>query len=145
MTDSRDSTEILDTDTCWQLLAGAPVGRLVVWSHPGPDIFPINHVVEHDTIVFRTGPGSKLDAAVNGPGVAYEADGYDDSAGEAWSVVVRGVAHEVERADELADARSLPLFPWEAGYKLRWVRITPERVSGRRFRRTAPEKERDPG
>jgi nitroimidazol reductase NimA-like FMN-containing flavoprotein (pyridoxamine 5'-phosphate oxidase superfamily) len=93
----------------------------------------VNYVVDHGTIVFRTAEGTKLAAAVLGTAVAFEADGYDPDAGEAWSVVVKGHAYEIERMDELFEALSLPLFPWHAAPKRRYVRIVPDEISGRRF------------
>ena len=42
-----------------------------------PDIFPINYVVDHGAVVFRTAEGTKLAAAVLGQGVAFEIDGYE--------------------------------------------------------------------
>jgi hypothetical protein len=47
--------------------------------------------------------------------------------------VVKGSAHEVERMHELFDIADLPLFPWHAGPKHRYVRIVPVEVTGRRF------------
>ena len=98
-----------------------------------PDIFPVNFVVDHGTVVFRTAEGTKLAAAVLGRGVAFEVDGYDADAGEAWSVVVKGHATEIERMQDVFDALDLPLFPWHAAPKHRFVRIEPEDISGRRF------------
>ena len=51
----------------------------------------------------------------------------------AWSVVVKGRAHEVERMREYLEAEELPLFPWVASPKPAFVRITPAAVTGRRF------------
>ena len=70
------------------------MGRLAVSILERPDIFPVNHVVDHGRIVFRTAAGTKLAAAVLGRAVAFEVDGYDSVAGEAWSVVVKGRARE---------------------------------------------------
>jgi hypothetical protein len=70
---------------------------------------------------------------VLGLSVAFEIDGYDPTAGEAWSVVVKGRAEEIERMHEFFDALGLPLFPWHAAPKHRFVRIQPDTVSGRRF------------
>ena len=69
----------------------------------------------------------------SGAGVAFEVDGYDASAGIAWSVVVKGHAVEIEKMYELFDAEQLPLFPWHAGSKHRFVRINPTEITGRRF------------
>ena len=76
-----------------------------------PDIFPVNYVVDHGTIVFRTAEGTKFAAAVLGRGVAFEIDGYEAEAGDTWSVVVKGRADEIERVQEVFDALDLPLFP----------------------------------
>ena len=83
--------------------------------------------------MFRTAEGTKLAAALLGRGVAFEVDGYDAAEGEAWSVVVKGYAIEIEQMHEYFDALDLPLFPWHAGPKHRFVRIEPVEFTGRRF------------
>ena len=133
MTTDRLGTTILEVNTCWDLLRSCDVGRLAVSFGDQPDIFPVNFVVDHGTIVFRTAEGTKLAAAVLGRGVAFEVDGYDADAGEAWSVVAKGRATEIERMQDVFEALDLPLFPWHAAPKHRFVRIEPEDVSGRRF------------
>ncbi len=133
MTTDRLGTTILEANSCWDLLRSCDVGRLAVAFGDQPDIFPVNFVVDHGTIVFRTAEGTKLAAAVLGRGVAFEVDGYDADAGEAWSVVAKGRATEIERMQDAFEALDLPLFPWHAAPKHRFVRIEPEDVSGRRF------------
>jgi len=125
--------EVLDPHECWTLLRGSVVGRLAISIANHPDIFPINYVVDHGTVVFRTAEGTKLAGAVLGTGVAFEADGLDTNAKEAWSVVVKGRATEIHALHELFDAADLPLFPWLAGPKHCFVRIVPDEVTGRRF------------
>jgi nitroimidazol reductase NimA-like FMN-containing flavoprotein (pyridoxamine 5'-phosphate oxidase superfamily) len=124
---------MLETNTCWDLLRQADVGRLAVSIADHPDIFPINFVVDHGTVVFRTAEGTKLAGAVLGRAVAFEVDGYEPAAGDAWSVVIKGRARELERMQDVFDALDLPLFPWHASPKHRFVRIEPDDVSGRRF------------
>lgn len=133
LTEDRNGMIVLDEADCWDRLAGASVGRLAVSIANQPDLFPVNHVVDGRTIVFRTAEGTKLAAAVLGTAVAFEVDGYDPEGGQAWSVVVHGSAHEIEELEDLLRAEDLPLFPWHAAPKHRWVRITPTEVSGRRF------------
>jgi nitroimidazol reductase NimA-like FMN-containing flavoprotein (pyridoxamine 5'-phosphate oxidase superfamily) len=123
----------LDQPHCWALLRTADVGRLAVSIADHPDIFPVNFIVDHGTVVFRTAEGTKLAAAVLGQAVAFEADGYDAVSGEAWSVVIKGRATEIERMQELFDAAELPLFPWHAAPKPRFVRVEPDELTGRRF------------
>ena len=133
MTTDRLGVTVLDANQCWDLLRSSEVGRLAVSIGNHPDIFPVNFVVDHGTVVFRTAEGTKLAAAVLGKAVAFEVDGYDADAGEAWSVVIKGRAVEIERIQDVFDALELPLFPWHASPKHRFVRIEPDDMSGRRF------------
>jgi uncharacterized protein len=133
MTTDRFGYTVLNTNECLDLLRREVVGRLAVAIANQPDIFPINYVVDHGTVVFRTAEGTKLAAAVLGRGVAFEIDGLDVAAGAAWSVVVKGHAIELVRQDELFEALDLPLFSWSAAPKHRFVRIEPTEITGRRF------------
>jgi uncharacterized protein len=123
----------LETNMCWALLRSHEVGRVAVVIGDRPEIFPINYVVDHGTVVFRTAEGTKLAGTVNRD-VAFEADGYEPGSGEAWSVVVKGRGEEISRVHELLDTADLPLFPWHADPKQRFVRIVPDEITGRRFR-----------
>ena len=51
---------------------------------------------------------------------------------------MRGRATEIEPVQDVFDALDLPLFPWHAAPKHRFVRIEPEDVSGRRFKVVDP-------
>jgi hypothetical protein len=133
MTRDRLGSTVLSMHECLDLLRTADVGRLAVSTTNLPDIFPINYVVDRGTVVFRTAAGAKLAAAVLGQGVAFEVDGVDAAAGDAWSVVIKGHAIEIERRQDLVDALDLPLFPWQAAPKHHFVRIEPVDISGRRF------------
>jgi nitroimidazol reductase NimA-like FMN-containing flavoprotein (pyridoxamine 5'-phosphate oxidase superfamily) len=131
--DPRTGTTILEPHECWALLRSNEVGRLAISIMNQPDIFPINYVVDHGAVVFRTAEGTKLAGAVLGQSVAFEVDGYEAEHGEAWSVVLKGRAVELERMQDVFDACDLPLFPWLASPKPRFVRIEPDSVTGRRF------------
>lgn len=132
-TNRGDPIQELSESECWSLLRSAAVGRLGVAIGDHPDIFPINHFVDGNTILFRSGAGTKLAAAVLGRSVAFEVDGYDADVGEAWSVVVKGQARQVENMFEFLDAEQLPLFPWHRGPKPNIVRIEADEITGRRF------------
>ena len=132
----------LSAEESWALLddnvrVGGAVGRVAVAIMNHPDVFPVNYAVDHSagapSVVFRTAEGTKLAAAVLGTAVAFEIDGYDPIAGEAWSVVLKGQAHEVESIHGVFDTDEMPIFPWHSGPKHRVVRIVAEEVSGRRF------------
>jgi pyridoxamine 5'-phosphate oxidase-like protein len=60
---ARDPDRGLDDTECRKLLAERHLGRLAIPDFGGPVIFPVNYVFDRDLIVFRTDPGSKLDAA----------------------------------------------------------------------------------
>ena len=130
-TDLPEGIAILQALTCWQLLGQEEVGRLAVSVSRYPEIFPVNYVVDQRTVIFRTAEGTKLLATVISPSVAFEVDGYDPEAGEAWSVVIKGLAREIPMHDLLDD--TFPLFPWTATPKPRFVRVVPDSITGRRF------------
>ncbi len=132
MTTSPPSSDQLPESACWKLLRQGVIGRLAVVADDGPDIFPINYVVDHGSIVFRTAAGRKFSSSTGQP-VAFEVDGYDDGDATAWSVVVRGRTHEIRDTDEVIEALALPLFPWHAGPKPRFMRISAAAVTGRRL------------
>lgn len=133
ITSNQPDTVELSVSECWALARSVPVGRLAVTIDGEPDIFPINHVVDHGTIVIRTAAGTKLSAS-DGHVVAFEADGYDVERAAAWSVVVKGVARCVDGLYETIDVLQLPVFPWQGGAKPHFLRIEPRTVTGRRVR-----------
>lgn len=131
--DPRNGMEILSPDECWALLDDEEVGRLAVAIGGEVDIFPLNFVVADRTIVFRTAEGSKLAEIAANARVSFEIDGYNPGTGEAWSVVLKGLAQVLQRFSDIYSAEELPLFPWNASPKQWFVRITPRELSGRRF------------
>lgn len=128
----------LEHHESWALLRTVSVGRLAVLADGRPDIFPINYTVDGGTLVFRTAEGTKLTGASKDAPVALEADGVDQDTGMAWSVVAKGSAAVVRGTEEILDTSRLYLFPWQAGRKDAFVRITPDSITGRRFQVTDP-------
>lgn len=129
----------LDFDECWDLLASSVVGRLALIVDGHPEIFPVNFVLERRSIVFRTAPGTKLWESRKEEPAAFEIDGYEPATQEAWSVVARGATALIENADEQSAADALGLEPWEPGTKTHYVRLSPNALTGRRFRANAPD------
>src|SRR5688500_19840366 len=103
--------EILGREECLALVRTMPIGRIGVSCGALPVVLPVNFVLDHDRIVVRTNPGTKLSAALHDSVVAFEVDQWDTFGHEGWSVMVTGRAHEVTGA-ELDEARALPLRPW---------------------------------
>jgi nitroimidazol reductase NimA-like FMN-containing flavoprotein (pyridoxamine 5'-phosphate oxidase superfamily) len=127
--------EWLDRDECFRLLAGERIGRLAVVAGRHPMIFPVNYFLDGEIVVFRSGPGTKVDHGRRGP-VAFEIDRFDHDAHTGWSVVVAGRLDEPPPFDRHAQEqiRALPVEPWASGDKPHWLRLVPGRVSGRRLR-----------
>ncbi|KZE91913.1 pyridoxamine 5'-phosphate oxidase family protein [Microbacterium sp. TNHR37B] len=131
--DNTAAISYLSDRECFDRLAEQELGRLVTSVGGVLDIFPVNYTLDDDTIVFRTAEGSKLTELSINDEVLFEVDDY--TATDAWSVVVRGRAHRLESSDEVRAADDLPLKPWIPTLKYNYVRITPDSVSGRDFRR----------
>ena len=125
------AVSILSESECWDLLGSAGLGRLVTSVDGQPEIFPVNFVVQHRSVLFRTGEGTKLVSTAINNSVLFEADGntFDDG----WSVIVKGIAHTPRTDDELEEARRAWLFPWTATPKTHFIRIRPVSITGRRF------------
>lgn len=122
---------VLSTDESWERLAATKVGRLVTNVGGVLDVAPVNYAVDNHTIVFRTAPGEKLSKLVINSSVLFEADHF--GADSAWSVIVRGEAHAIERDDDVFEAEQLELHPFVPTLKTVFVRIAPQEVSGRAF------------
>lgn len=123
-------TELTEAQS-WERLTGVSLGRLVTTVGGWTEIFPVNFVVQGKTLLFRTAEGTKLLTAVLNEHVVFEAD--DHNVVEGWSVVVRGKARLLSGSAEIAEANQAGLYPWVATRKSRFVRITPETLTGRRF------------
>ena len=135
-----DVVATLSDAECWQLLTGEELGRLVTRVGDVLDIFPVNYVVDRDTIVFRTAEGSKLVELTVNDEVLFEVDHWTDD--RAWSVVVRGHARRLDALDEVEAADRLPLKPWIPTVKYNYVRVVPAELTGRAFAR-GEEPDRD--
>lgn len=132
----ENPVRVLCDDEAWDLLSGVALGRLVTAGGGQVEIFPINFVAQDRSVLFRTAEGTKLFGAVMNDSVLFEADDHTDAGG--WSVVIRGTARVLSTAADIREADRAQLVPWIPTEKLRYLRITPNDVSGRHFR-FAPE------
>ncbi len=130
--------EELDRRRCLELLGSVPVGRIGVSVRALPVILPVNFVMAGEDVVFRTIPGTKLDAAAAGAVVAFEVDSYARDGSWGWSVLIQGRCSEITDPREMEIVQALPLRAWafRGGIAERFVRIETTFVSGRRFRRS---------
>jgi nitroimidazol reductase NimA-like FMN-containing flavoprotein (pyridoxamine 5'-phosphate oxidase superfamily) len=133
--DRRADFEELDREDCLALLRDEPVGRVALTARALPVVLPVNFALMEGDIVWRSAQGTKLNDASAGFVVAFEADHYDPESRLGWSVMIQGLAHVIEDAEELARARELPLESWALeGAADRYVRLVPNVVTGTRIR-----------
>jgi uncharacterized protein len=126
-----DLTTVLTETESWNLLSSTTLGRLITSMDGQPDIFPVNYVVQHRTVLFRSAWGTKLFAAATNAHVAFEADDHDVS--EGWSVIVKGRAAVLSTRAEIAEAERGQLLPWIPTVDFRYVRVTVSEITGRHF------------
>lgn len=127
-----EGLELLSEEDARTLLGAGEVGRIGITLGALPAIFPVNYRVIDGTIVFRTGPGSKMSAATAGAVVAFEVDDYEVADHSGWSVLAVGRAELVNDPTLEAAAHSAGLVPFAGGARNLLVRIAPTFVSGRR-------------
>ena len=131
--DSHRKVELIERDECLRLLAADDIGRLAVVAGNTAVVLPVNYALDGDAVVFRTDPGTKL---VHGPRAraSFEIDSFDRVRHTGWSVVATGRLEEVTSYDAATFDRvhRLAVEPWAAGDKAYWMRLVPDRVTGRR-------------
>jgi nitroimidazol reductase NimA-like FMN-containing flavoprotein (pyridoxamine 5'-phosphate oxidase superfamily) len=126
----------LTEEECWQLLATQRVGRVAIIQGHYPLVFPVNFAVDDGTILYRTGVGTKLHA-IAWSNVTFEVDLIDPFHQSGWSVMIKGVAHElnvIRDRSALVRAESGGATPWAPGQRQHLIRILADQVSGRRVR-----------
>ena len=131
MSEQTQPVSILSETESWQLLSSVSLGRLVTSVDGEPAIFPVNFVVQHRTVLFRTAEGTKLVSAAINRNVLFEAD--DHGVTEGWSVIVKGQARILHSDEDIDEAERAQLLPWIATVKQHYVRVRPLSITGRRF------------
>ena len=127
---SSNIEEISATDSI-DLLRTEQVGRVGVSVNGRPEIFPVSYSLDaSNSILFRTGVGTKLSFAVNHQ-VVFEVDRVDAEIGTGWSVIVHGVAQHTERVAE--NDQRLISFRDDTPYL---IRISHSSITGRWIQRS---------
>jgi uncharacterized protein len=131
--DQRGS-EVLSRPECLRLLAMAAkedhVGRLAVADLHAPLVVPLNFTFHERLVFVRIGPG-RVSELAPGSLVAFEIDKVAPSRGEAWSVLLQGLASTVATGEIPVMKMPRPWVP-EPGDQV--ISVRPDVVSGRRFR-----------
>jgi len=129
---SSDETEvaILTRSECLEHLSRASIGRVGASINALPVILPVHFTLFEDSVLFRTTTGTKLDAAIIGAVIAFQADSYEPVGGTGWSVLFQGIATVVNDSR----ATSVPIKPWGPTHsELHLVRVEATHLTGRRF------------
>ena len=131
-----EELEVISGVGCVMLLRSHDLGRIALCdpeSHPL--IFPVNYFFDEGVVVFRTGHGTKLDLVPGAP-VSFEIDGWAPNAGIGWSVLVKGIAHDItDPRDRLERMHTWPVRPAAPGTKEHWIGIWATEITGRQFQR----------
>jgi nitroimidazol reductase NimA-like FMN-containing flavoprotein (pyridoxamine 5'-phosphate oxidase superfamily) len=131
--------EELDQAESVRLISAGGIGRIAYQSRFGPAVLPVNYRWHDGMVVFRTTRHSALDedlqTGIAGGDylVAFEIDEIDVAGRQGWSVLIQGPAHHVS-GDERASAERAGVEPWPAGDRELFIRIVPNRVTGRRIK-----------
>ena len=75
----------------------------------------------------------KMDAIQARRPLTLEADDLEPALRTAWSVIATGPAEIVTDPAEIQRLKTLPLAPWVSSPKPFFVRLTPEKITGRRI------------
>jgi len=131
MDEAEPADETLSREECLALLASCSVGRVGLSIDALPVILPVNYVLDGERIVFRTGRGTKLTAAIRNAVVCFEVDRIDEECRAGWSVLVTGTATELVGPEAEAAAR-LHLTQWSRRPAEHLVATSMDLVTGRR-------------
>ena len=135
MASDRNGIDVMTIEECWTALATTPVGRVAFVSAGSPVILPVNFALDGRSVVIRSAGGDKLHAASLGQAVAFEVDDWNADDRTGWSVLVQGIAEEVEDAPTIVRFQALGLTPGaDSVARDRWIRIRTEEITGRRVR-----------
>ncbi len=123
---------VLDPARCRALLASVPLGRLGFVRDGRPAIRPVNFTVADEAIWLRAGRNSWADR-LDGRPVTFEADTYDPGGHTGWSVIVTGIATLVTDIETVAAQFGADLRSWAPPPRDRLLRISLDRIEGRRL------------
>jgi uncharacterized protein len=129
----RNGLQILTRAECLRLLETATIGRVLTSHRALPVALPVTYALQEDSVVFRTGPGTKLHGVDRGAVLGFEVDDVDPVRRTGWSVLAHGEAYQVTDPDELARLDRLPLEPLAPGFFPFLIRLPLQEVSGRRI------------
>lgn len=124
---------VLNDLQIWDFIREMRFVRLATIGEDGfPYVSPINVVSDGQHIYFRTAAGAKLTQLLLNPQVTVQAERIE--MGRATTINAFCQAAMVTDSQEIEHILSLKLAPWLDTEKLEFVRMTPVKLTGRRFR-----------
>jgi len=133
-TEYAGELELLGEAECLALLTAHDVGRVAMIVDGRPVIYPVNYVVDENSIVFRTNWPILAQASL--ALLAFQIDSVDVGRQSGWSLMVQGMGHDITDALDSASEhlQAVPVSPWVPGPQPRLLRLVPWTISGHRFR-----------
>lgn len=119
----------MDHAECLALLSSQRVGRIAFADDSGPDLLPVNYLMDGETVLIATTGYGAIARAATRARVAFEVDQIDDYTQSGWSIVIRGWAHR-QSPFELPHDRP---EPWAEGSRTYFLRIDADSMTGRRL------------
>lgn len=116
---------------CWSLLEEAEIARIAWQGKDGISLVPVNYAVGGGALWFRVDPGSALARECGDRAVVVEVDRIDPERRAGWSVVVAGIARFVDELD--VPDTLIEMRVWPPGPHRLFVRVEPDRITGRRL------------
>ncbi|WP_051760759.1 pyridoxamine 5'-phosphate oxidase family protein [Herbidospora cretacea] len=134
-----NALEELTEEECLQLVGPGGVGRVAFGGVAGPTVFPVNYKLVDGRVVFRIRKGGTMDESLQSGiddlevKIAFQVDRIDEQNRDGWSVLIQGPAHHV--TEEELRTTSADVDSWAGDDRDHYVRLTPQRVTGRRINR----------
>ena len=129
---ARHESHELDEERSWALLGASGLGRVGFVAEGRVKVFPVNYIVLHGAVYFRTSRDGEVASNLPQQGVALQTDTSNPAIQSGWSVLVSGPAEAVEDREELTVLFGhMTEEPWAGGIRDLFVRIAPESVTGR--------------
>lgn len=124
---------VLSLEDCLARLVESPVGRFAFHLDGEIAVLPVNHVLDGVDVCFRTLGDSKIQAAIDEAGVAFQVDGYQSATRDGWSVLVQGTAAIVSDPAAVRRLESIARRPWvpTALEPMIWIRVRSHSITGR--------------
>ncbi len=138
---SLQDLEVLDREQSLELLRQVRVGRLIFTEHALPAVQPVEFRWWRGDTVIRIADPVMHSAASGNRVVAFETDELDANLHRGWSVTVVGHAQVITEVPDLVELSGLFSRPWIGGRRDYFLRIRTEKVTGRRLRPDADDRQ----